>query len=91
MSAFAIGPGPTFSGAGWRVLVADGDPLDQLPDPSGEQLVVLDVRVCAADIARSVRAGRDVLVVLPPSAIDRAVALAADLARSEVYRTPMEA
>lgn len=86
MADFALDPGPAFSGPGWRVLVADGDPLDQIPDPPGEQLVVLDPRVSAADVARSVRAGRDVVVVFPLSAIDRAVALAAELARNEVCR-----
>lgn len=75
----SMGPGPEFTGPGWRVLVTDGDPLDELGPPEGELLVIIDHQVTAAGVRRQVDLGRDVLVVYPPAGVERAVALATAL------------
>lgn len=79
---YEIAPGPVFTGPNWTVAVADGDPLDHVLDmDADEQLIVLDPETDAAGIERLVAAGRQVLLVLPLRLIDRAAALAGQLAR----------
>jgi len=73
-------PGPSFVGDGWAVVVTDDDPLDHVPPPDGQQVVVLGLPTRADSVRRLTKAGRQVVIVCPTAGIDRAVGLAVELA-----------